>query len=664
LIPGVAIVKSCHLLVANHIQTSNTLEAVVERFISAGGHVQSAEAFSELVGTLKKALAEDRFTEVDAALCSVITPGLDLTRMQVLGRIRQQLRGKSEPRQCRAKLAILGNLTTSQLAQLIDLHLFGAGVELECWEAEFGVFRQEIFESGSSLYQFAPRFVYVATSWRDLSKRPAPNAGKDDVARLVDTEYEEWATLWRTVHERSGCQIIQNNFVAPPWRLLGNYEMTHPSSLSNYIALMNKVLVERAPPYVTVHDVDHLAASWGRWLWSDPRFVFHAKLPCAPQALVDYAHSVASLISANLGLAKKCLVLDLDNTLWGGVVGDDGLSGIRLGQGDAEGEAFIAFQEYVKGLQQRGVLLAVCSKNDAQIAREVFQMHPSMILRLDDISCFLANWQDKVENLRCIARELNISLNSLVFLDDHPAERAMVRRLAPAVAAPELPDDPAGFPQVLEQYRFFQMTGLVEEDLRRTDYYRANEQRRGMETSAADVESFLQSLKMKGRIDPINSLSLERSVQLIHRSNQFNLTTRRRSSAEILKIISDPSWITRTVSLADRFGDNGLISVVLAQAINEGLYIDTWLMSCRTLKRGVERLLLNNLCRVARSRGLTTLFGEYFPSEKNKLVRNHYSQLGFTLVEENPSGQTRWRLILDGDCNELPHFINEEESDG
>ena len=230
-------------------------------------------------------------------------------------------------------------------------------------------------------------------------------------------------------HDRLGCQIIQNNFDLPPWRLLGNHDARHPAGFSRYASLVNLGLQDAAPPYVTIHDIDHLAATWGRWSWGEERFYHHAKLACSPEHLVDYAHSLASLVLAQLGAARKCLVLDLDNTLWGGVIGDDGLGGIRLGQGDPEGESFVAFQHYVKGLRERGVILAVCSKNTDSIAREVFEKHTEMVLRLDDISCFMANWDDKATNLGRIAEQLNIGLNSLVFVDDNPAERAIVRRL-------------------------------------------------------------------------------------------------------------------------------------------------------------------------------------------------------------------------------------------
>ena len=439
--------------------------------------------------------------------------------------------------------------------------------------------------------------------------------------------------------------------------------MRHPAGLWRFLSRVNEALSDGAPPYVVLHDVDSLAALAGRRAWADERMFFHAKLPCAAEFIVDYGFSVASLLAAQLGLSKKCLVLDLDNTCWGGVIGDDGLGGIRLGQGDAEGEAFVAFQQYAKALKQRGILLAVCSKNEEHIAKEVFEKHSEMVLRLDDISCFMANWTDKAANLREIARRLNIGLNSLVLVDDNPAERALVRQLAPEVAVPELPDDPAGFIQAIEPYHYFQTLSIAQEDLQRAEYYRANVQREEALTASADVDDYLRSLSMIARIGPVTPMSLERTAQLINKSNQFNLTTRRRSAAEVRTIAADPQWLTRTVSLADRFGDNGLISVLLAKVEGDALVIDTWLMSCRVLKRGVEILLNNNLCRWAIGRRLRRICGEYVPTPKNDLVREHFAGLGYVKVSDDCAGHTLWEMRLAADWQPQPVFIEEQPFD-
>lgn len=328
----------------------------------------ASEAFKELGAALRQAIAQGSYNEAAAALRRALVPTLDYTRLQTLQRIRQQLRGKSTDARHRVKLAILGSFTTKQLAGFIDLFLFAAGVEAEIYEGEYGVFRQDIFDIQSELHQFAPQILFLATTWRDLARHPDYSGDATEVSRVVEAEYAEWAALWQKANQDMACQIIQNNFTLPPWRSFANHETRQAGSPARYVALVNQTLANAAPPYVTIHDVDYLASLAGRWRWDDPRFYHNAKLPCDPESLVDYAHSVASVVAAQLGLAKKCLVLDLDNTLWGGVIGDDGVGGIRLGQGDPAGEAFLDFQKYAQSLRRRGILLAVCSKNQHETA--------------------------------------------------------------------------------------------------------------------------------------------------------------------------------------------------------------------------------------------------------------------------------------------------------
>ena len=631
-------------------------EAILDRLFMRDEAVKR-EACQHLATMLKNMVTEGQFREAAELLRCSLAPTLDYTTAQALCRIQKHLKAEVPGTQ-KVRLAILGSFTTDLMGPIIDLYLFGAEITAEIYSADFGVFRQEILNPDSPLYEFKPKVIYLATSWKDLGRRPTLEDDRSAVLRLAKAEFSDWMALWKTAHERLGCQIIQNNFDSPPWRSLGNHEMRHPSSLGRFIAQMNQVFQEQAPPYVTLHDVDYLAASAGRWAWGDERFFHQAKLPCAPEFLVDYGHSVASLLIAIQGLSKKCLVLDLDNTLWGGIIGDDGLGGIRLGQGDPEGEAFLAFQRYVKSLQDRGIILAVCSKNEESFAKEVFEKHSEMVLRLKDISCFVANWNDKATNLRAIAQRLGIGLNSLVLVDDNPAERALVRQLAPDVAVPELPTDVTGYIHAIERYRYFQTVSIGAEDLKRTEYYQANASRQQAEVATGNIEDFLSSLQMVARTEPITSATRERSTQLINKSNQFNLTTRRRSSAEVLAIVEDPQWITRTIALADRFGDNGLISVLLAKISGDVLDIDTWLMSCRVLKRGVEAFLLNHLCDLAAARGVTKILGEYIPTAKNVIVKDHYTGLGFREIRRESDGHCWYELDLQG-RQPLKVFITE-----
>jgi len=612
----------------------------------------------DALATFRSDLAAGRWEDAARALRRAVDPALDFTAAAALARQLGKLRAARAAAGAAPKrtlgLALLSNYTATQLAPLLDLFLFAAGVEASLYVPDYGTLRQEILDPGSELYRGAGgagpgiSTVILAASWRDLAHVPAPGARREEAAAAVAREVADWSSLWNALHARLGCQVVQNNFDAPPWRTLANHEARDPSGLASHVARVNVALQDAAPPFVTIHDQDHLAATHGRWTWGDERFFHLAKLACAPECQVDYAHSLASLVAAQQGRARKCMVLDLDNTLWGGVVGDDGVDGLRLGQGDAEGEAFAAFQRWAKGLRARGVLLAVCSKNDPAIAREAFDRHPGMVLRFEDVACFVANWTDKATNLRSIAEQLNIGLDSLVFVDDNPAERLLVRQLAPEVAVPELASDPAEYVRSVERHRYFQTVAMSDEDWRRADLYRADAARKGEEAAAGGLEAFLVSLRMVARVTPIDAASLERSAQLVNKSNQFNLTTRRYSTADVLRIAHDPGWVTLTVSLADRFGDNGLISVVLARADGDALEIDTWLMSCRVLKRGVEQLVLNRLGEAAAARGARVLRGTYVPTPKNGLVAEHYSGLGFRPMGSAGDGTTRWELDLAG----------------
>jgi FkbH-like protein len=638
----------------------STSPDIVENFLASAASDKNAG--NELLSWLKAELKAGNVDRVAEVFPRLVIPELDYTTAISLHRVLKKIKSARPPGRT-TKIAVLGSMTTHQLVDLLDLYLQAGRIAAEFYESDYGTLNQEFLDPTSGLHQFQPDLVLIFTSWRDLQSTPEVNNSREEVQRKVDAEIATWTSLWRIAREKLQCQVIQSNFAAPPWRVMGNLEARHPAGFGRFISLVNHALEDNAPPEVTIHDVDQLAAASGRWDWGDDRFFHQAKLPCSPEHLVDYAHSLASLILAQSGVGRKCLVLDLDNTLWGGVIGDDGLGGIRLGQGDPESEAFVAFQRYVKSLGERGVILAVCSKNNDAIAREVFEKHPEMVLRLDDISCFIANWDDKATNLARIAAQLNIGLNSLVFFDDNPAERSIVRQLRPEVAVPEVPDDPAYYIRALDRQRYFETLTISTEDLKRTEFYRSDSKRQALESSAMNLDSFLQSLDMVARIEPVVAATVERTAQLIDRSNQFNLTTRRYTNADVLNLMANPTWITRTISLKDRFGDNGLISVLLARTEADALIIDTWLMSCRVLKRGVERLLLNNVVAAASQRGLKRVIGEYIPTPKNDLVREHYRALGFIQINGEMPGNSYWELRVDDQWKPHQHFIREIPSD-
>jgi FkbH-like protein len=583
-----------------------------------------------------------------------VSPLLDYSSLMALRRyLPLRTADDTEPP---LRLAILGGPTTIQLRHLIEVFLAAEGVVAEIYESDYGVFRQEILSPDSELNAFRPVIVFLATSARDVIR--APSLGDDEaaVALLADEEAAGWAQLWETASARWNATIIQNNFEIAPGSVFGHQALRLPAARENYLERLNRLLAARAPQHVVFHDLRGLAAEAGAHAWFDPRFYFEAKMPCGAASLVAYGHSVVSIVRAVLGRSRKVLVLDLDNTLWGGVVGDQGAGGITLGEGSSEGEAFLAFQRHAKLLRDRGVVLAVCSKNDEGKAREPFEQRADMVLRLSDIACFVANWQNKADNLRAIAERLAVGLDSLVLVDDNPAERALVRRLAPEVAVPDMPDDPAGFSQALMAHRYFETVAFTPEDLARARYYAANAKRRAAAAQSTDIDAYLASLRMRMKVAPVSELNIERVTQLINKSNQFNLTTRRFTVAQVRELANSADWRTLTFSLRDTMGDNGLISVILLSRDSGTLQIDTWLMSCRVLARGVEQFARNALVELARREGIGRLEGVYIPTARNGMVAQHYAGLGFAPAGTD-DGQTFWTLGVVPDLPALPHHI-------
>jgi FkbH-like protein len=619
------------------------------------------ETYPAFRAEIDTAIKEGQSGEVLAPLRQAVSIGSDYSTLLSLYRLVSRARAAQglDASVKRPKVAIVGSYTTQQLTWLIDLFLFAGNIDAEIYEAEYGVLRQEVYNSASELYRFQPQVVLFLAGYRDVAGFPEMRAALEDVRQMARVELDSWKQLWHTLYECLGCQIIQNTFATPPWGALGHLEGRLPFSMGSYLRRLNQGIFDEAPAHVAVHDMERLSSLHGKWAWSDDRFYFDAKLPCAPEHLPVLAHSLCSQVLAINGKSKKCLVLDLDNTLWGGVIGDDGLGGIVLGQGDPQGEAFVAFQQYARRLKDRGVILAVCSKNDEANAREPFESHPEMVLRLNDITCFVANWDDKATNLRRIAEEINIGIDSLVLVDDNPVERGIVRRFLPEVGVPELPEDPAGYVRVLDLHRYFEMTALSQEDLERSQMYAADAQRKAMMTSTVNLDEYLQSLNMTAVVEPLNDVNFERFAQLINKSNQFNLTTKRYSPADLERVRSDPEWVTRGFRLRDQFGDNGLICVVLGYKDDVALEIDSWLMSCRVLNRGVEELVMSHLHSLAREAGLKYVEGEYRPTSKNGMVKDHYQGLGFEKVSESDKGVTRWRLPVGDDESRWPHYIAE-----
>ena len=538
------------------------------------------------------------------------------------------------------RLAIIGGFSLYPLHELIEHLLAAAGVSCELFIGDYDNYISEIMDENSELYQFQPQVVFLIPSDQrckyqgQLSdSREAPQAQAAEVSSQI-------LDMCRLVHERTGAEVILSNFKLPAGFDLGPYRHRVMGSDWSFRKQVNLEIGLNAPASVHVCDIEFLEHRRGALYSQDDRAWFESKQPCSSDMLVQVANEVVHIIDSLHQSPKKLLVLDLDNTLWGGIVGDDGLEGIEIGDTSPRGEAFKAFQKYVLSLTERGVLLAVCSKNEYEAAFEPFAKHPEMVLRPEHFVSFKANWDPKTDNMKRMAAELNLGLDSFVFVDDNPAEIEIVRQLAPEVTPLLLGPDPADYVRQLQDSRLFERQSITAEDSQRTGQYLQEVERKALLSSTTDITSYLASLEMVGTFTEFNLLDAPRISQLINKSNQFNLTTRRRSEAEVQALIDDPQHLCFTMRLADRFGDHGLISVVVAKVekTSAGSYLelDTWLMSCRVLKRQVEEEVVNEIMRLARLRSCSQVRGIFLPTAKNGMVKELYAQLGFTLVSDSP----------------------------
>jgi len=563
-----------------------------------------------------------------------------------LDRLLTQARQSAEPPvKATRRIAVLGSGVLDFWAGLLRPALFGYGIGCEIVTGEYDQYQQEVLDPASQLATFRPEIVVLAVDWRRLGLSDETADPANAVRNLIDG----MTALWRTCQQRYRAAVIQTNFEIPEVDPLGRLSAASPGGRARVIQRLNLELWDAAQQAgVAVLDVEQLAAATGKRNWSDPGMWIAAKQYPAADAVPPLTRNLAALVRAVCGLTSKCAVLDLDGTLWGGVIGEDGLGGIRLG-GDAEGEAYTAFHQYLLGLRGRGIPLAVCSKNNEEDARSVFRRHPETVLKEDDFAVFLANWEPKPDNLRRIAAMLNVGLDSLVFLDDNPVERNLVRRELPDVEVPELPDDPARYAEALHATYLFESLSLTDEDRRRADTYRENVERTELAAGSTNLDDYLVSLRMKVDLRPFDEANLPRIVQLINKTNQFSVTTRRTTASEVTAWMQDPAWYTQFMRLQDKFGDSGLTGVMIAVREGETLRIVNWLMSCRVLGRRIENLMLASLMRHARHAGAAAVIGEYLPTAKNGQTADLFDRFGFERIEEREDGGRLYRAAVPAD---------------
>jgi len=573
---------------------------------------------------------------------------LDQNQMVRLAKLQSDARAKGATLKplVSFRLGILSNSTLDFIGTALVATALRYGIALEVVPGSYGQFYQDALTPHSPVNRAAPDAILLAIDHRGFPLQSSPGDLKATQSS-VQSAVELLQSMRQAVKRNSKAVCILQTLAPPPETLFGSLDGILPGSFLQILNRINSGIAEAVfGTEDVVLDVAHLASTVGLANWHSPRDWNLGRFPFSDDILPLYADHVCRIIAALRGKSRRCLILDLDDTLWGGVIGDDGIEGIQIAQGDPTGEAFLAVQRLALDLRARGIVLAVCSKNEDANARLPFRSHPEMLLRESHIAIFQANWRDKPSNIKKIAGELSLGLESMVFLDDNPVERDAVRQALPEVAVPELPDDPSLYARTLSAAGYFESVVFSKEDIARADFYQDNARRVALQQESGDPESYLRSLDMQITFQSFDELGRARITQLINKSNQFNLTTRRYSESQIADIEHDPACFSRQIRLSDRFGDNGMISVVICREPSAGIWeIDTWLMSCRVLGRRVEDMVLRNLLEHARKRGIHTLRGIYIPTDRNSIVVNHYDRLGFT----QPSQEEKQRRIYELD---------------
>ena len=559
------------------------------------------------------------------------------------------------------RIAVLGGSTTSGIVQMLELFLLNQGIRPIFYESEYGKYYEDACFGNEKLDDFRPDIIYIHTTNRNVTAYPALSDTEEEIRALLDAEISKFTEVWESLARRYGCPVIQNNFEMPLYRLLGNLDAADPHGRVNFLSRLNEAFYAyaRAHRNFYICDINYISADYGLKEWSDPFYWHMYKYALNVSAVPYLSFNVARIIKSLFGKNRKGLVLDLDNTLWGGVIGDDGPEQIRIGHETSQGQVFTEFQQYLKAQKQLGVVLNIDSKNDEENALAGLK-HPDSTLTPEDFIEIRANWEPKDKNFREIADALNLLPESLVFIDDNPAERHIIREQLPGVSAPEIGESHQYIVNI-DRNGYFETTTLSADDLKRNEMYRENAQRAKLQAGFADYGEYLDSLKMKAVIRPFEPVYMARIAQLTNKTNQFNLTTRRYTQGEIEAMAEDPGYITLYGKLEDRFGDNGVVSVCAGRRDGGILHIDLWLMSCRVLKRDMEYAMMDELARRCRQAGITEIRGYYFPTAKNAMVKDFYGTLGFTKISEDEKSSV-WSLAVTGAYESKNRHIETEDT--
>lgn len=557
------------------------------------------------------------------------------------------------------KIAFLGSTSIQLITSVTRALLTKYNLYANIYEGQYNGILMDTLDYNSYLYKFDPDYIIILPDYSDIDDlKPFILESVEDSRKNIEMVIKKYINMWNKIHNKlPKCHIMFSNFVEPFYNSLGNLSCNYNFSQSSFLKQVNLELTNNKPAYVTLLDMEGLASYIGKKDWFDESSYFLNKSGFNLSYIGYVCDLIARQFEAFTGKVKKCLILDLDNTLWGGVVGDVGYNKINIDPNDPEGEAYLAFQKYIYSLKERGVILAVCSKNEEENAKEPFLKNDKMILKLNDFSDFIANWDDKATNIKRIARNLNLGLDSFVFVDDNPTERELIRNYLPEVKVIDLPEDVSLYVRSLDQAHCFEWNQITKEDIDRSKTYEDNKKRIALLDDCIDYEDYLKRLEMKCSFKQLTEENLPRFVQLVNKTNQFNLRTVRYNETEIIDMINNPKYKMYTVSLKDKFSDYGIIACIVLKIENKECFIENWVMSCRVFKKTVENYTIKKIIQKSLECNCNTVTGEYIETEKNKLIKDLYIQLGFK-VDDNKEEN---RFILDNiEKYDQKYFIEEE----
>ena len=555
------------------------------------------------------------------------------------------------------KVAVLGGSTTHDIIKILDLFLLNYGIKADFYESEYAMYWQDAMFDNPSLKEFNPDIIFIHTTNKNIKEYPHMGQSKVEVEGLCNNAFEHFKVMWDKLLKDYHCPIIQNNIELPLYRKLGNLDAVDYHGRVHFIQALNQKFYSYATENQNfyINDIQYLSACFGLDKWCDSQFWHMYKYALSLSAIPSLSFSVANIIKSIFGKNKKAYVLDLDNTLWGGVVGDDGAEQLEIGQETSLGQVYSEIQLYLKEQKELGIMLNVCSKNEHKNAISGLE-HPEGILKPDDFIIIKANWEPKNQNIVDISKELDLLPESLVFVDDNPAEREIVKQTLQGIAVPEI-IEPEDYIRILERSAYFEPTLISEDDKKRNEMYQANLERKSLQTQFHDYADYLKSLEMTAIIRSFEPVYFSRIAQLTNKSNQFNLTTKRYTQSEIETCACDERYITLYGKLEDKFGDNGVVSVVIGKIEDTILIIELWIMSCRVLKRDMEFAMMDTLIQQCKAKRISTIKGFYYSTSKNEMVRNFYAVQGFTKEKEDENGNSVWYYNIGAEYHKKNNVI-------